>query len=642
MAVAGTGLRLGQGVALCRALRSGIVAALLATAAALLPATSASAACTQVGSIVTCTGTTLNFDAGTQTGLNVTVQSGATVLGVYPSDAIRIENPSGVTGNTLTNNGTIDGFVTILSVNPGTDVFTNNGVLQITDANAPLQQHSMSSATFIQTAIGTLKLRVDANGFADGILTFDATLAGRLVVVVQPGLYTTPMTYSGIIFPLNSLTGNFDSVTTSSPFFTASVVGCGCVLDLTLTRVAFNSVPGMTPNQQKVGNALEAAYAAGTPTGNAATFFSNLFAATSIGVYDQLSGEGTSAAQDASFAAGAQFNNAMFQQGLAWLNGVAGAANSITLGYAQEPRSRMAGHDAFAAMRPRASEPGRWRAWALGFGATRTAKGASSTGSADKTTHTYGGAFGVDRQLADDLLVGVAAGGTGSGFSVSSLSTSGDVDGGHVGVYAVKSFGASYLAATLNYARLDNRTERTITGSGPTETANGRFNSDQLGGRLEFGRRYRFERTTVTPFAAIEPSVLWQQPYAETSTVSGGGNGILGLSYAANTTTSLPLFLGAQVDTRHRLRNGAILSPSLRAAWVHEFKPERQIEATFVTVPSASFTVDGARAARDAGRLDAGATLALNRSVALFATLSGELSNTSRMASATGGATMSW
>jgi len=609
-------------------------------AACALPGSTARAACDQSGSTVNCTGTTSTYDAGTQAGITITVQPGATVNGSGGTDAIRVQNPSAVSGDAIVNNGTIDGFVTILSSGFGIDSFTNNGVLKVTDPNSPLQSHSMFGSSFIQSASGTFMARVDANGFNDSILSVDATLAGRLVAVVQPGLYTTPITYT-IISTFGAITGNFNSVTASSPFFTVAVTNCGCGLDLTLTPIAFNAVPGLTPNQKAVGDALQNLYA----TGAASTFFSNLFAATSVGVYDQLSGAGTTAAQDGSFSAGSQFNNTIMQQGLGWFTGASGG-NSITvgapLGYAAAKPENKPGYEAFAAIKPRATEPGRWRAWGAAFGATRNANGDSGTGSADQTTRTAGGAFGVDRQFDGDFLLGLAAGGSGSSFSVSSLSTTGRVDGGHVGLYAVKTFDAAYLAATLNYARYDNSTERSITGVGTSETAKGRFNSDLFGGRLELGRRYSLGRYVVTPFAAVEPMALRQQAYTESSTTSSGGNGVLGLSYASHTTTSLPTFVGAQVDARYVLGGGQVLSPAARLSWVHEFKPDRQIEASLVTLGSPSFTVDGARAARDALRTDIGATLALTQTTALFASFNGEFSGKSTMVAGTAGARLTW
>jgi outer membrane autotransporter protein len=235
----------------------------------------------------------------------------------------------------------------------------------------------------------------------------------------------------------------------------------------------------------------------------------------------------------------------------------------------------------------------------------------------------------------------MAVGGSGSTFSASSLATSGRINAGHFGVYAVKTWGSAYLAATVNYARLDNTTERTISGAGPTENASGHFAADQVSARIEFGRAYRFNATRITPFVAVEPAALWQHAYAETSTIAGGA-GVLGLSYDANTVTSLPTFLGAQIDTQYRLLNGQMLSPWLRAAWVHEFSTDRPIQASFVSVPGTGFTVDGARPGSDALRLGAGATLAFNTNAYLFANLEGEFSNDDRTYAATGGIRLTW
>jgi len=142
---------------------------------------------------------------------------------------------------------------------------------------------------------------------------------------------------------------------------------------------------------------------------------------------------------------------------------------------------------------------------------------------------------------------------------------------------------------------------------------------------------------TLTPFVAIEPAALWAHAYTETSTIAGGGPGILGLSFAARTTTSLPTFLGMQVDTRTILSDGSILTPYARASWVHEFEPTRQVTAAFINIPTAAFTVDGARAASDAARIDAGVKYALDPTRSLFANLSGEWSNVGQSISATAG-----
>lgn len=548
------------------------------------------------------------------------------------------------TGNTLTNRGYM--------VGGSVETFTNPGGAAV-------------GGTLINEASGTLAVRVAPNApglpgfpgmaFNDGFVASAITLnGGRLHILVTPGLYENVTVYSSATTngsPIQTcgcpggtvITGRFDAVTTSSPFFAATAdYSVATEVSVTLTRYGFGAVPGQTPNQRAVGGVLETGYSTGLdPSGTLGRFYSNLLMANSLSVLDQLSGEGTTAAQDASFAAGGQFGNAMLTQGLSWLYGTGtGGVSTIASNYAAEPRNRFAGHEAFAALPTRADAPGRWRAWALGFGGGRWVSG--STGTADRSSQTAGGAIGLDRQIGDGLLLGISAGATGSRFSVSGVSTRGTVDGGHFGAYAVTSFGAPYLAATINYARLDNRTERTIAGIGATENASGRFNADLFGGRVELGWRHRLRDTTVTPFVAIEPTMLRQQAYAETSTTTTGGAGILGLNYAARTTTSLPLSIGLQANTTTSFANGVVFSPSLRAAWVHEFRPQREIEANFISFATPSFTIDGARAARDALRVTAGGTLAVTRAFGLFVSLDGEASGRSTMLSATGGARLSW
>ena len=59
--------------------------------------------------------------------------------------------------------------------------------------------------------------------------------------------------------------------------------------------------------------------------------------------------------------------------------------------------------------------------------------------------------------------------------------------------------------------------------------------------------------------------------------------------------------------------------------------------ASFITLPSAGFTVDGARAASDAARLDGGAKLAINANSSVFTNLSGEWSSIGHSYAATAG-----
>jgi outer membrane autotransporter protein len=122
------------------------------------------------------------------------------------------------------------------------------------------------------------------------------------------------------------------------------------------------------------------------------------------------------------------------------------------------------------------------------------------------------------------LLVGMAAGGSWSSFSVPDRATGGTLDGAHLGGYGVARAGAWYAAGTLAFSAFDNRTSRTIAGVGPAEIANGSFRSDLLSGRFELGVKHAFGAIAVSPFAAVQFAELWQRGYSETSIAATGAS----------------------------------------------------------------------------------------------------------------------
>jgi uncharacterized protein with beta-barrel porin domain len=75
---------------------------------------------------------------------------------------------------------------------------------------------------------------------------------------------------------------------------------------------------------------------------------------------------------------------------------------------------------------------------------------------------------------------------------------------------------------------------------------------------------------------------------------------------------------------------------------VHEFNPNRAIDAAFLALPGAGLTVDGPRAARDAARIDAGAKLAFAPNAWLFASFDGEFSSRSQSYAGRGGLKIAW
>jgi len=85
-----------------------------------------------------------------------------------------------------------------------------------------------------------------------------------------------------------------------------------------------------------------------------------------------------------------------------------------------------------------------------------------------------------------------------------------------------------------------------------------------------------------------------------------------------------------------------VLSPYARLSWVHEFNPTRSIDATFIALPGAAFTVDGPRASSDALRIDAGAKLAIGPNAWLYASFDGEFSDRGQSYAGKGGVRVAW
>lgn len=467
------------------------------------------------------------------------------------------------TNNIVTNNGTLDGRLNLDSGGGSGNTFLNAGLITITDTGTPVGANHIIDGTFTQTANGTLALRVNNAGVSDILSNsgagtpLTATLGGRLGAVVQPGLYANSTTYIGVVSATDPITTQFSQVQafaagTTAPlaFFTATATYNPTSVDLTLTRIGFGAVPGETFNERAVGNALNALYSTGL-TGNQALFFSDLLQATSAGVLDQLSGEGTSATQQAAFSAAGTFLTSMMDQGNFWLSGGTLDTNGTPF-TAMNYAPSLAQTPVFKAM-PGAAPifEQHWRAWTAGFDTASSVNADISTGAASSSFRTAGGVAGFDVQVTPDLLLGAAAGGSASNFSVDARATSGRLDGAHVGVYGVARNGPWYAQGALGYANFDTTTTRTVAGVGAAEILNGHFNSNLFNGRFEGGYRQVYGSVAFTPFAAIEFAELWQPGYGETNpTFSAAPLGLFGLSYAARTTSSLPTFLARSATRR--------------------------------------------------------------------------------------------
>ena len=126
--------------------------------------------------------------------------------------------------------------------------------------------------------------------------------------------------------------------------------------------------------------------------------------------------------------------------------------------------------------------------------------------------------------------------------------------------------------------------------------------------------------------------------YAE-SALSGATT--FALSYAAKSVTATRSELGLRSDKSFAV-NDAMLTLRGRAAWAHDFNPDRALAATFQTLPGASFVVSGAAPARDSALVTTAAELKWLNGVSLAATFDGAFSNVTRSYAGKGVARYNW
>ena len=228
-----------------------------------------------------------------------------------------------------------------------------------------------------------------------------------------------------------------------------------------------------------------------------------------------------------------------------------------------------------------------------------------------------------------------------SGYSVGTAGASGRATGIHAGIYGLHNLGAAYLSGAIAYGHFDNSTTRNITGIGATETAKGAFGGDQIAGRFEIGGLFEAGAIGITPFVNLQPSQLWQSGYTESSTTMTGGPGAFPLAFQAKLHDIAAAVARRTVRRARRDRRAAVLGLPA-PCWVHEFLPNRNVTAGFVNLPGSLFTVDGARAASDAARIDLGAKYAVGAQTSLFVNAGAELSNRGESFSGTVGLRFMW
>jgi len=278
-----------------------------------------------------------------------------------------------------------------------------------------------------------------------------------------------------------------------------------------------------------------------------------------------------------------------------------------------------------------------WSVWGAGYGGAQSTDGNTALGSHDATSRVFGTVVGADYRFAPDTLAGFAVAGGGTSFSVADGLGGGRSDLFQAGAFVRHTAQAAYVTAALAYGWQQIDTDRTVTAAG-LDQLHARFNANAVSGRAEAGNRFAMAGMGLTPYAAIQVTSLSLPSYAESV---GGGASTFALRYDAKDVTATRGELGVRTDTSFALAD-SVFTLRGRAAWAHDFNPDRTVAATFQTLPVAGFTVNGAAQARDAALASASAELSWLNGFSLATTFEGEFSDVARSFAGKGIARYQW
>jgi autotransporter-associated beta strand protein len=603
------------------------------------------------------------------------------------SNAAAIANNGGWTGNVVSNTGTIDNNKTWAGTVSNAGTFNNNagatlsGLLTntagTTTNNGALNGGANVSGGMFTGSGSVTNLTVSGGVFAPGngtpgsSMTISGNLAFQSGALYLVGLNPASSTFANvtgtaalnggagaaflagnyvakqytILTAAGGVSGTFGSFDTLGipSGFRASLSYDAKDVFLNL-EVALAKYSGLNVNQQNVANTL-------TNFFNATGGIPAVFGTLTPGGLTQVSGELATGSQQTTFDAMNLFLGLLTDPFVAG-RGVGVTAGASPSQFAEEsdasayaasgrPRSKSE-RDAYAAIYRKAPlrevyDP-RWSVWAAGYGGSQTTDGNAALGSNNTRSSIGGVAVGADYLFSPRTIAGFAVAGGGTSFSVNG-SGSGRSDLFQAGAFVRHTNGPAYISAALAYGWQDVTTDRTVTVAG-ADLLRARFNANAWSGRVEGGYRFvtPWMAVGLTPYAAGQFTTFDLPAYAEQAIA---GVNTFALNYAAKDVTASRSELGLRSDKSFAMQNG-IFTLRGRAAWAHNFNTDRNVGATFQTLPGASFVVNGAAQAPDSALATASAEMKWLNGFSLAATFEGEFSNVTRSYAGKGVARYSW
>ena len=529
---------------------------------------------------------------------------------------------------TVGNNGTFCGTGTIGSVE-------NSGTL------APGNSIGTMTVTgdYTQNLGSTLEIEINDASKSDLInVGGSAKINGGTVdVQAEDGTYSVGMTYT-FLTAAGGVTGEFDAITDN-------LVGLYAALDysdpnsikFTLAKRDYNA-EARTYNQRAVARYLTDHTA--TATGDFLTVLNAL---------DPLSGDDARAAFD---AMSGEIYGSLLTVGIEntdrFLRMLATRLRSRNLGQEWFAYSNASSCGALAfgdnwddsllvvrGQNPIGNVGGNRAPWATAYGVGAQI---ASDGNASGLNYSTGGtAFGLEKVVNSEMLLGAVGGYSQTFVLLDDRSDRGTIDSAQAGLYLYHDSGPSYLTGIAIYGHNSYKMRRQIAFGNLARRARSDYDGNEFAFYVETGRNYDFRYAFVQPYAALQYIQLHQDGFTESGADS------VDLSIGGIGADSFRGLLGTRILKDIATRNGHQIALEGRALWRHEFLDEaRIVDAAFAGQPGGAFVINGVNVDRDAAILGGGLNFCLCSGAELYVNYDLLVSQNYTAHAGTGGLSLAW
>jgi len=260
--------------------------------------------------------------------------------------------------------------------------------------------------------------------------------------------------------------------------------------------------------------------------------------------------------------------------------------------------------------------------WARGVGLFDYTAADPGSGSPSSEANTGGFQLGYDHAFGNAWLAGLSGGYTQTDLTVGDRSSSGQIHGNQLGLYARYAPAAWFFNGSFSFVQNANDMTRTLTIGPLQEQALADFHSRVYSTFLEAGYAWVPQTAySLQPSVSLRESHFHQNGYTET-----GAPG-LDLSVDPQTLDSLASSLGARLTRTFRRRSDHPSLIGVRAAWQHEWADNVPLlSAQFADAPGTHFTAQGTPQSRDAADLGLDGRVIITQNLQLFADYSDILS----------------